>query len=271
MKLKHNTNELEELKTLKKKVEKSLKTETQGTLRTHMAHGKYPQYYHVTEPGAPRGHFLQKSEIGIAKKLAQKEYDQKIMKVLERNERKLMNEMDEDLTHQLVAVYQGMSVAKQMLIKPYVLSDEEYLEKWLEEHKGGQNGYSLANGFQTERREYVRSKSEKIIADKLFYKKMPYSYEAALELEVKRIDTGFSTVTIYPDFTILNLRKRKTYYLEHLGLMDNPEYCRKALERIDVYENNHIYLGDTLFISMESSQKSFNVNQIDSIIERILT
>ena len=77
-------------------------------------------------------------------------------------------------------------------------------------------------------------------------------------------------MTIYPDFTILNLRKRKTFYLEHLGLMDNSEYCRKALERIEVYENNHIYLGDTLFISMESSQKSINVNQIDSIIERIL-
>ena len=88
-----------------------------------------------------------KSEMEIAKKLAQKEYDQKVMKVLERNERILMNENDEDLTHQLVDVFQRMSEAKQVLIKPYVLSDEEYLENWLEEHKGGQNGYSIANGF----------------------------------------------------------------------------------------------------------------------------
>lgn len=52
----------------------------------------------------------------------------------------------------------------------------------------------------------MRSKSEVIIADLLNKEGIPYRYEFPLYLK------EFNTV--YPDFTILNVRKRKEIYWE---------------------------------------------------------
>lgn len=56
----------------------------------------------------------------------------------------------------------------------------------------------------------MRSKSEKIIADKLYSMGIPYRYEYPLVLE--------RDIVVYPDFTILKIGEQKTLYLEHLGI-----------------------------------------------------
>ena len=55
-------------------------------------------------------------------------------------------------------------------------------------------------GLITEKGEYVRSKSEKIIADTLTKNNINYVYELPLRLK------GYGTVK--PDFTVLNKRTR---------------------------------------------------------------
>ena len=57
------------------------------------------------------------------------------------------------------------------------------------------------NAIITEKGEAVRSKSEKIIADKLYMKEIPYVYEQPLYLK------GYGYVV--PDFKILNVRTKK--------------------------------------------------------------
>ena len=59
----------------------------------------------------------------------------------------------------------------------------------------------------TSREERVRSKSEIIIADTLSRESIPYRYECPLHIP----DVG----NIYPDFTVLNVAKRKELYWEH--------------------------------------------------------
>lgn len=69
--------------------------------------------------------------------------------------------------------------------------------------------------YRTSRGELVRSKTEWIIADKLLAAGMRYSYESRLEI-------GGSVY--YPDFTIWDDDAGVTWYWEHLGLMNTPEY-----------------------------------------------
>lgn len=75
---------------------------------------------------------------------------------------------------------------------------------------------------RTERGELVRSKSELIIADKLFTRGINYAYEQALTFSDGRLR--------YPDFTIVDSARGLTFYWEHLGLLGNPDY-RKRWER----------------------------------------
>ena len=71
-----------------------------------------------------------------------------------------------------------------------------------------------------------------------------YHYEKALYLE------GWGTV--YPDFTILNVRTGKVYFWEHLGKTDDPEYVQKNIRKIEAYAKNGFYPGEKLILSSET-------------------
>lgn len=130
--------------------------------------------------------------------------------------------------------HETFSAERQRLIKPLILPDKEYAEEWekklLEKKKFYENkGYvhypmDTNAGIQTERGEVVRSKSEKIIADKLLKMNIPYVYEMPLVL-----DNGGC---IYPDFTVLNTRTRKEFYWEHFGMMNKENYSEQAVKKI---------------------------------------
>ncbi|MCH4192124.1 MAG: hypothetical protein LKF52_07435 [Butyrivibrio sp.] len=87
------------------------------------------------------------------------------------------------------------------MVLPYELPDDEYVEFWQQEEYVGFIAPAAPepdniNGLYTEKGELVRSKSEKIIADKLFMMKIPYHYEKPLKLD----SYGY----VHPDFTVLN-------------------------------------------------------------------
>lgn len=111
--------------------------------------------------------------------------------------------------------------------------------------------------FKTLRGDLVRSKTELIIADKLFNAKIPYHYEVATQSDIGRL---------YPDFYILNKRTRKTYLWEHFGKMDDPEYCKKTLLKIEAYERLGFRLGKNFIATFESSLYHIRTEQLDNII-----
>ena len=89
--------------------------------------------------------------------------------------------------------------------------------------------------IRSERRERVRSKSEKILADFFYRNQIPYKYECPLHLK------NFGTV--YPDFTFLSAKTGQEIYWEHDGRMDDPVYAQNAIRKIYAYEENGIYPG----------------------------
>jgi hypothetical protein len=71
---------------------------------------------------------------------------------------------------------------------------------------------------RTSRGEFVRSKSELAIAEKLNGMGISYVYEQPLQLDGK---------TRWPDFTIVDEDSGITYFWEHLGMLSDPQYAAR--------------------------------------------
>ena len=93
-------------------------------------------------------------------------------------------------------------------------------------------------------------------------KDIPFFYEKPLILK------GFGR--IHPDFTVLNVTRRKTMYWEHLGMMDDAEYLEHALERISHYEAAGIFPGTELILTNETSSRPVRTKIIEKMIEKYL-
>ena len=119
--------------------------------------------------------------------------------------------------------------------------------------------YFTANG------ERVRSKSEIIIADHLRRYGVVYKYEKPLELTVHG-----RRVTFYPDFTVMNSRTGRIYYLEHFGMMDNEDYYNAVLRKLDAFEMNQLLIGRDVLLLHESSSAPLNTRVLDCYIQEFL-
>ena len=97
--------------------------------------------------------------------------------------------------------------------------------------------------------DWFRSKSEVIIANLLFERGIPFRYEETL-----RSPDG---ATRLPDFTIT--WKKKTYYWEHLGMLDVESYEREWQAKRKWYEKN---FANQLITTEESSTLSENANAL---------
>ena len=108
--------------------------------------------------------------------------------------------------------------------------------------------------------EFVRSKSERSIYNLLRNANLPFRYECKLELEHARRPN-------YPDFTILNPNNGKTYYYEHFGMMDDPDYQRDFLNKMRTYLNNGIYPGVNLIMSFETQEMPLDEVYVHHLLE----
>ena len=131
-----------------------------------------------------------------------------------------------------------------------ILSQNEKYEK-----KKGTDQY----GFITKCGVKVKSKSELIIADNLYYNNIPYKYERPMKLK---------GIVVHPDFTILNTKTRREVIWEHFGMMDNPEYAQTAVRKKQDYNFEGYFEGDNLIITMETKNAQLNSKQIEMIIQR---
>ena len=114
-------------------------------------------------------------------------------------------------------------------------------------------------GLITEKGEYVRSKSEKIIADTLTKNNINYVYELPLRLK------GYGTVK--PDFTVLNKRTRHEYVWEHFGMMDDSIYVKNAIKKIEQYGKSGYVQGRNFIATFESKEAPLNTVTINRAIQ----
>lgn len=240
---------------------RSLKKAPEGTLVIHQKNNR-DQYYWSKDNDRS---YISKKSIALAKKLAQKSYDKAFLKLalsirdeLEFLQKKHTERSAAYLYQPLASIYSELSQGRQALVHPYVLPDALFIQEWLSEPYEGLPFTDDDPLIFTDRGERVRSKSEKIIADKLNALGIPYRYEYPLYLSM--------IGTIHPDFTLLDMNERSIIYLEHFGLMQDGAYSNQAMNKIDCYNADGYYQGDQLLCTLEGGRHVLQSVALESML-----
>lgn len=263
-----STSILNDLKDLKKqieehksKVDQRIKTAPKGSLRIIKKWNKH-QYYHRSGPDDPQGKYIPQKEHDLIAGLAQNDYDNKILKALENQQKAIdqfLKDFDPDAAQQ---VFTHLTAARQALVTPEFLSDEEYIEQWMNEPYERLGFKKDDPGFYTAKGERVRSKSEILIADALLRNNIPY------RLEFPVFDGKI--IIGAPDFKCLNVRLRKDYYWEHLGKLGDEDYANRNAKKLEQYARADDFDETRLILTFETDKHPLNTKVIEAKIRRFL-
>lgn len=252
------------LEKLTAKAEASLRKAPEGILNVMHSAGR-SQYYYKESPAERPGKYISKKNMKLAAALAQRDYDRDFVaaaaaakkRILE--SRKLGAERNISLMYdELSDVFERLSEGRRVLINPYVRPTGQFVSEWESFVYKGLSFSEDAPEIYSERGERVRSKSEKMIADKLLLMKIPYRYECPLNIGRQ--------MPVYPDFMILDVRERKVVIYEHFGMMEDSKYACDALNKIADYEKAGYYVGKDLLFTMESSNCPLNMRLFEKKI-----
>lgn len=240
--------------------EEALRNVPEGSLRCSKS-GKTREFYRITEPGERTGHYIPVSQRELARALAQKGYDQTILRHAQ-EELKRIQKLENARLRTVEEVYDHYSPPRKALVNPIRLPDDEYVQKWLSV-KYKQPGFDeKAPKFFSRKGLRVRSKSESDIADILDDFGIPYFYERPAFLSRR----GW----VNPDFTTLNVRLRKTILWEHLGKMDDEEYIADNLDKLEAYEEDGYFQGENFIVTMETKRCPLTPVHVERIVRHYL-
>lgn len=244
----------------KKTVEKD-KLHPKGNLRC-VTKGNSFQYYMDKQ-------YLGKDHRKIIENLAYRDYYEDMLTAIQDKKKKL-KELQKLMEYDYCrpeSLYPELHPARKCLVKPIVLSREEYIKNWQDEpYEHWEITDADVNGhILTEKGERVRSKSEKIIADTLKRLNIPYKYEYPL-----RLKDGNRIVTKRPDFVVLDRNTLEEKIIEHLGMMGEESYYRNNMGKISVYEKNGYLIGRNLIILHETSERPLNISVMEAYIKEYL-
>ena len=242
----------------------SLADKPTGGVILHKSHGRY-QYFFKKDPTERHPRYMRKDEMPLICALIQKDYDLKFLSAAEKLQAELNTLTDlhgarsaSYMYRPLAAVYENLLPARKEYVSPYVLPDSLYIESWLVTPYDKLHFAPEQSEIITENGERVRSKSEKILADKYALMGIPYLYEKP----VKLMDLG----TVHPDFTLLDINERTTVLHEHFGMMHDAEYREKAMYKIDCYERSGYFPGSDFLITFEGSDHVLNTKAFDQML-----
>ena len=250
--------------------QKALKAAPEGNLRISKSNGAV-QYYHKSTSEKTGGHYILAKNKKLAQQLAQKEYDKKVLAAANQ-ELKLLNrtlhQYEQLQIRSKIAekIFSRLTKMRQKLIKPVRLADETFAAQWLGLSYEKKPFAEDSTKYATARGDFVRSKSENIIADTLYRMSIPYRYEFPLELKTE----DGRRIKLHPDFCCLNLRARQEFYWEHFGMMDVLDYAEKAVAKLKLYAHNGIFPGRNLIITTETSKQPLSTKLVEKIIKEFL-
>lgn len=252
-------NELEirlnDLKNTLKIIESQLENALEGNLVCKKNKGCY-QYY-------IDGKYVKQNSIKTAGLLAQQEYYRKLYPTMIKEIKDIERNLQNGRRDNVGEVYEKMHPGKQILIKPRYITVARKIKAFeQEEYVGLAFDENNNSEIYTNKGERVRSKSEKIIADELYRKMIPYKYEKPVKLNVRG-----NARTFYPDFTVMNRRTGKIIYVEHLGMMDNESYAINTINKLSIYEKNNLLLGKDVLIFHETGSSPLVTATINKYIE----
>lgn len=276
------------------KIIESSRPETSGSLNLKIVKGR-PLFFCRTEEGKQK--YVKMSDDWQIKRLSYNYYAKKLKAAAVKEKKQIDNCLDilskDPEKSDVDKVTQRIPEAIKDNLSYSELTNEGYARRWQEGNKvvkkrriHDKDDYHM---FKTLRGDYVGSKSEVIIADRLYVKGIPYHYEIAFtpeaEIDVSRpvydqfgFIAGYEVIgfspfdqdTLHPDFYVLNKRTRKAYFWEHLGKMDDPSYCLKNFNRFMRILDAGYIIGEDLIVTHEDSKHPLMTESIDEIIEKYL-
>ena len=160
-------------------------------------------------------------------------------------------------------VYTSLPSEIRKYVTPDTFTDEGFAKLWSAQEfiQAKRTEY---HKYKVNERTVVRSKSEFMIANILEKKGIPYRYEEQLVLDP---DMG---IIYYPDFTILNKRKRQIIYWEHLGKLGDEDYCTDNIQKLEDYADAGIIQGKNLILTYECASKPLTTKMIELMIKEFL-
>lgn len=222
------------------------------------------QYYLRSDPKDKSGIYIHKSEEKMINQYLQKKYDEEIYSVIKKEKDNLEKFLakSKESNKKIQNIYSNNPQEIKEILKPIDVSDEDYISQWLGVPFEGKAIGEDVPVYLTDKGEHVRSKSELNIANALCKLDIPYKYECPLKFSGGRV--------IYPDFTVLNVKRRKEIYWEHRGMMDSKEYATHSVSRIKQLAKDGVFLGDNLIITEETSVNPLGTDEIIMTIRHYL-
>ena len=242
----------------------SIAKRAEGKLVIASERGHLRFYQSIT---GTRRRYIRKEDHDLFESLSHKYYEQQLLDAALK-ERSFLCDCSEKLTGIEMAgvntVWNSLHESIRRYVDPDDYTDDGYAKQW-KEKRVKHLPRSEKHRIETLGGDFVRSKSEALIADRLFAAGIPYRYEQLLQFEY-----GFETLRYYPDFTILNKRTHEVFYWEHLGLLGNSDYCRDNLKKLDDYMSFGIIPGKNLILTYECEGWPLLTTRVNQLIDLCL-
>lgn len=248
------------LNAMLKELEKEIAKAPDGHIIAAKNKGTF-QYY-LKKDSKDVAKYISKSNLEFVQSLVQKEYNLRLKQAIEKRLR-VIKKNDNAITYDdLFQIYYDFPEGKRILIQPYLMPIPEVAKMWAQEVYP-ENAYRKENKIvPTKRGEFVRSKSEQIIADMLYDYGIPYQYEYPFAKKDGK--------TLRPDFRVMNIRTHEVKFWEHFGIMDDSVYASHMVEKVNEYAENGLFIGDNLLISLETGKKILDPKMVEMIIKKNL-
>lgn len=204
--------------------------------------------------------YINSTEVSYIRALAQKSYVRRAKKLASKRLRQIIAINKDFEDDEFEILYDELHPARKVLVTPVEQTWDQLVSSWLKKETFKCPYPFEETEYYTEKRERVRSKTERDIGNLLAANDIEYKFEAGLRLDGRMI---------YPDFTILSRQSRKEVYLEHFGMMDDMNYVDKSVKKIELYEKNGIFLNDRLFITFESGTRDIDHERLKLIIDML--
>jgi len=249
---------IQQLQEIAVKLENALQDVPEGHLSISPHHKGY-QFFHVMQNEV---YIPKRSD--LAQRLAQRDYDRRILSEVRGMLAALTKCVSKYCVDKVEGYFETLHPARKKMVQPIIQSDEDYVKEW-EAQPYQALPPDEKKTLQTARGEFVRSKSEIIIANTLHHLGIPYKYERTLTLK-----RGRRSIKMHPDFTCLNVRTRQEFAWEHFGLMDIPKYANNATGKINLYLANGFYYGKNFLMTVETDTNQFSAQIVEGLAREFL-
>ena len=250
---------------------KQLENSPPGSLLWQKNKGKDQLLHSYRRDGARVREVITKKE-DLQKALAQKEFARKAVTILNRNVDVLRNAINSITPFDPDEILESMTKGYSRLPEEYFFNrnqlvidmklDDEIKARIDRHREWGarpyrQSTYKEENKrIRTSRGLAVRSKSEALIIEALYrWYDIPHRYEQ------EQVVNG---ILINPDITLEDYNNEE-FYIEHLGMMDNPSYARYNYEKLERYYGAGLIPGDNLILTFDR-RGTINMGMIEAVI-----